>query len=373
MSREKLIQPLGSAILLVEWANSGGIPLPIRPPTQIGAPLPTPLTPNPDFDEDILTWDELIQGEDEEEEFLLQPYIPKEGIVLLYGTTSLGKSPLCWQIAYCVGEGVPFFGLPVHRGKVLFIEMDSTRRGSRKRLKRWGVEGVSGVTFCFLQGLTAPHPTPAHSEKLMKAIRRCGPGGPDLIIINSLRKAHRLDDKDSSTVKLVYDWFQMMFPRKALLFVHHEKKAPQKAEEGGVDRERFSGSNAWLNDAQVGLHLRRNGGEAKANLALWHVKSQESELFKPLKLKLDGDGTHLSCPLFDEHQAALAVISDPELSSRGKDAKIAQVLSCSERKARTIRLRTEAHPTLDVLSALGRAEEPSEGGDGLEEGEGQNG
>jgi hypothetical protein len=352
-----LLQRNGGCILK-DGSRPAHIPDPRRP--ALTSTPPNPPTPNkmdPDFDEDILTWDELVSGEDDEEQFLLRPYIPQEGIVLLYGTTSLGKSPLCWQIAYCIGEGVPFFGLPVKKGKVLFLEMDSTRRGSRPRLKRWGVEGVTGVTFCFLQGFTAPHPTPALAAKIMKAIRRCGPGGPDLVIINSLRKFHGMDDKDSATVKAVYDWGQMMFPRKALLFVHHEVKTPRDPKAGGLERERFSGSNAWLNDAQIGLHLRSQSGDPKANLALWHVKSQESELFKPLRLRLAKNGTHLTCPLFEEHTITSGILADSALSAREKDEKIALALNCSERKAREQRLYAEANPQFDLLTKLGRSDD----------------
>lgn len=346
-----LIQLDGSVILSIGLFDSGK-----GPESRLeGAPLSNPI-PLPTDDPDILTWDELVTQPDEEEEFLLRPYIPTEGLVLLYGTTSIGKSPLCWHIAYCVGEGVPFFGLPVKKGPVLFIEMDSTKRGSKKRLKKWGAEGVHGVTFCFLNGLKAERPDPKSSMKLMEAIRRTGPAGPSLVVVNSLRKAHGLDDKDSSTVKLVYDWFQMMFPRTAILFVHHETKAPKDPAQAGVLRERFSGSNAWLNDAQVGLHLRSGGGR---KLQLWHVKSQESELYKPLPMELAKDGTHLSCPLLQEQQIVADVLATPGLSATQMDTLIASRLKCSERKARGLRTNTDATHPFDLLSHLGTYEDES--------------
>jgi hypothetical protein len=272
---------------------------------------------------------------------LLNPYIPKEGKVLLFGTTSIGKSPLMWTMAFCVAEGVPFFGLPVQQTNVLFIELDSSRVGTKRRLKKRPELATENVGFIFLPGLNIPNVDKKHFEEIQAGLRDLDPG---LIIVNSLRKCHSLDDKDSATTKIVYEWFDRVFPGRAVLICHHERKSPVNAKdrEGGVDRENFSGSAAWSNDAQVTLHLRSHGGDKKANLALWHVKSQETEMYQPLPLKLHRDGTRLSCHLFEECEQIRMMLQDyPSLTAKAKDYKIAGMLDCSVRTARRRRALVE--------------------------------
>jgi hypothetical protein len=274
------------------------------------------------------SWEDLVTEEVPEAEFLLSPYIPKEGKVFMFGGTSIGKSPLCWTIAFCIAEGVPFFGLPTKKTEVLFIELDSTETSTRRRLKKFPSEPPKGVKFLFLKGLNVAAPHRAHMEVIQRAIQEFNPG---LIVVNTLRKAHSMDDKSSDTVKIVYDWFDLMFPGKAILFVHHEKKAivDPEARAGQVDREKFSGSAAWMNDAQVGLHLR-----GKAPLELWHVKSQETELYRPLPLSLAKDGTTLSCPAFQEHQTIQAFLEEnPSMLAREQDWKLSKLLNVSVRTA----------------------------------------
>lgn len=300
------------------------------------------------------SWKTLFESPHVEGEFLLYPYIPREGKTLLFGVTSVGKSPLTFNMAYCIGEGLPFFGLPVTQAKVYYMELDSTEPATTRRIKKFSLPPSENVQFSFFSGLNIPAPRRQDVEEIMTTIREHDPG---LIIVNTLRKAHDDDDKSSETSKRVYEWFDRMFPKKALLFVHHERKSPVdvKSREGLVDRERFSGSNAWMNDAQVAVHLRRD--DSNGSVSLWHVKSQETELYRPLPLKLQQDGSHFKCPLFEELQVIQDILGqNPLAQARELDYKIGKALNVSERTARTRRtqmgdiLKGGSNPMLTYLA-----------------------
>lgn len=283
-----------------------------------------------------ITWEELSQKTYTDPEFLLDPYIPKEGIVFLWGKTSIGKSPLAWHLASAVGSGTSFFGLPTKESRVYFLELDTPELSVAGRIQK--MPPARNVWFDFLPPLSIPYVSPeeaGHFLWVQKEIR------PDLVVVNTLRKSHDMDDKDSRTPKLVYSFFQKTFPDAAFLFVHHERKTPQDPRFTSQEREGFSGANAWLNDAQVGLHLERYDGLPKENLRLYHRKSQVSELLKPIPLRLGEDGTELRSPLFDEFLKTYEILNDPpEGISKNSllDAYIAKALGVSERTAKRRRL-----------------------------------
>ena len=223
--------------------------------------------------------------------WIIEPYIPAEGTVLLHGKFSLGKSPLIWRVAQCVSEGLDFFGLPIQQtGPVIYVEIDEPLRLTVERLKVLtpsprNVTVVGINPFSILNLLPDDH---ARLTALNETIH------PLLVIVNTLRKAHHLDDKDSATPSLVYGAFRRYFPEAAFLFVHHDRKSSQlDGESTEPGDEDFSGSQAWMNDAQIGLHLIPAGNGRRTGLVdLQMTKSQLSALQDPLRLRLAPDGVN---------------------------------------------------------------------------------
>ena len=219
--------------------------------------------------------------------FLIDPYIPEGGIILLYGKTRVGKSPLTWEIARCVGSGEPFFGRPVRQGRVLYLELDTPRRLVQPRLQQ--LTPAPSVWWEFMPALNL---FDSIVQKCLRTLQdQCL---PDLVLVNTLRAIHYGDEKDASLPLRAYKTFQAIFPRAAILFVHHDKKSAGNPEDSSDPDEAFSGHMAWLNHCQVGLHLMRGGSRDSGLLRLQHTKSQVSAEVPPLVLKLDEGGTHLA-------------------------------------------------------------------------------
>lgn len=223
--------------------------------------------------------------------WLIEPYLPVEGIVLLHGKFSLGKSPLIWKLAQCVSEGVDFFGCtPERMGNVVYIEIDEPLVVTQDRLSKLDpmprnvhVIGMKPFNVTNLEGLDEEQLRDANDE--LK---------PLVVLVNSLRKCHGLDSKDDATPSKVYGKWQELFPSSCLVFVHHDKKsdvvAGQRMESTDED---FSGSQAWVNDAQIALHLKSAPNARRTRqVTLEMTKSQLSSLQDPLKLKLADDGVN---------------------------------------------------------------------------------
>lgn len=223
--------------------------------------------------------------------WLIEPYLPAEGIVLLHGKFSLGKSPLIWKIAQCVSEGLDFFGaVPEHTGNVVYVEIDEPLIITKDRLSKLDPM-PKNVHILGMKPFNITQLTLEDEEKFRDANDALKPA---VVLVNSLRKCHSLDDKDSATPSKVYGAWQEMFPKSCLVFVHHDKKSDVfEGTRVKASDEDFSGSQAWINDAQIGLHLRSVGDSRRTRqVALEMTKSQLSALQDPLKLKLADDGVN---------------------------------------------------------------------------------
>jgi hypothetical protein len=222
-------------------------------------------------------------------QWVIDPYIPACGIILLYGKYSTGKSPLTWHMGQSVSAGVPFFGCPTTQGPVLYIELDSPKRLVKPRLQKLAFVPDSFWWLDLYPGIDLLRPTPELVSVLKHANATIK---PILVIINTLRKIHTLSDKDSEVPSRVYQALHRFFPKSAILVTHHDKKTYKHKDIETDEDEAFSGSQAWLNDAQVGLHLVTADRDERT-VRLVHTKSQVSELVPSLHLRLSADGTNL--------------------------------------------------------------------------------
>lgn len=241
-----------------------------------------------------IPWSELVAQPLGAMPFLIDPYIPEGGSILLYGKTRVGKSPLTWEMARCIGNGTPFFGHPVRQGRVVLLEFDTPRRLVQPRVE--SLEVPQNVWWEFVGPCHLPTSLPV--QMVLRQVQH--EVTPDFVIVNTLRKIHQGDEKDGSLPSRIYGIFRAIFPQAATLFVHHDKKSSGDPEDASDPDEAFSGHQAWLNDCQTGLHLMRSGGRDTGLLKLVHTKSQVSAEALPLRLQLDKGGSVLIAYVSDQ-------------------------------------------------------------------------
>lgn len=223
-------------------------------------------------------------------QWLIEGWLPAGGLTFLHGPTSIGKSPLTWAVAQAVTSGIPFFGHAVlTKGPVLYIELDTPDQSIQPRLKFlnpapedfWLLNLQPGIDI--RAGQTSE--TYAHLFNANATVK------PILVIVNTLRKSHQGDDKSSEIPNQVYQALHKFFPHAAKLMVHHDRKANRDSTVIEDPDQAFSGSQAWVNDAQVAWHLRSTDKKAR-KVTLEMTKSQVSALAEPLHLQLQEDGTN---------------------------------------------------------------------------------
>lgn len=276
----------------------------------------------------LISLADLVAKDIKEPEFFIAPYIVRQGVTLLWAKRSVGKSALTWRMAAEIGRGGHFFGLPVRQGKVLYIEVDSPESIVASRLR---TQPVAPNVWYFIKpgqlGIPSPRKETEDSLKEAQQIIQ-----PDVVFLNTLRKLHRYDDKESGAAADVYGYFQEMFPKSALVFVHHNKKSAPDPKFRTRQDESFSGSSHWLDDAQSGLYFTKySDPDGKFNRQLKHIKGQGSKKLRPLPLKLDmRDGTTLTCPLYDNFLRVYTLLNERDEKDSELDKIIAKDLGISE-------------------------------------------
>lgn len=307
----------------------------------------------------VLTWEEIAKEPQREVPYLLDPYIPEEGDIFIYGDTSIGKSPLSWHMARCIGEGEHFFGLPTKKGgaPVLYLEVDTPDVLVIPRLQK--LPPARNVTFCLHHGnLNAPNMDMEMMQTLQALNTRLRPAA---VFINTLVKAHDLDDKEPKTPSKVYGFFRGLFPRSACVYMHHVRKQDRNPAHKEFSKEAFSGSKHWIDDATVGLFLQPYRGKDQGNLRLYHTKSQVSQKFKPLPLNLEKDGSNMTSPLYDDLLTVYEMfhewVGEHGHDGMGRlDNEVAARLGCSRDTAQRRRLLIEHGQFPGSSSFLGREE-----------------
>src|SRR6202040_2652009 len=66
-----------------------------------------------------------ICSDDRRTRFLVKDMLPVQSIAIVGGESTIGKSPLLYQLALCVASGIPFLGLPTEKGRVLYLDLEN--------------------------------------------------------------------------------------------------------------------------------------------------------------------------------------------------------------------------------------------------------
>ncbi len=182
-----------------------------------------------------VTLDEFLQMELPEREMILSPFLPSQGLGLLYAKRGVGKTHVALGIAYAVATGGVFlkWQAPKPR-KVIYIDGEMPAFAMQERLKRISVgEDLKLPDPTYLRLVTPDlqeGPMPDLSSKegreaIEPLIVDC-----DLIIIDNISTLFRSgDENDAESWQPIQDWGLSLRKRgKSILFVHHAGKAGQQ-------------------------------------------------------------------------------------------------------------------------------------------------
>lgn len=194
-----------------------------------------------------------------EELYLVEPVMPSGGHVLLHGKRGLGKTQLALTLAHDIIAGTPFLGcLQTRQGRVAYVQADMPPKLQQARLQQLNamMPVAYGGTLRYYLVDTQLDIMTDKGAAWMQDIRDYAPA---LVIVDTLRKSHRLDENSSDTPVAVYGaWRAAVGPTPTIVYLHHDRKT---SFDGPVNRdEEFRGSGAWLDEADLGIHIMESKG-----------------------------------------------------------------------------------------------------------------
>ena len=260
---------------------------------------------------------------------------------MLFGRPSVGKTPVCWQMAQAIQTGSPCWGLPTQQSNVLFIELDTPMRLVHERWREADPQfqpefiiAFESMTIDCMQFLST-YPDERHREiiEAFKSLHAKYQFG--LVCVDALRHVVLGDINTGGISRRVYDSFREIFPGSSFLFIHHEKKIQQGNFGAPEAMHLAAGSMEFINIAQVSMQFHKAGKQTY----LSHIKTQASAMCPPMPLSVAEDGVWITDKLAERNQKAIEAIkkAPPGTGKRDLDQLIAKELNISERTARTIK------------------------------------
>lgn len=182
--------------------------------------------------------------------FIVEPFFPSGGLCLLHGKRGLGKTFLAMSLMRSIVMGEDFLGrFPCRQGKVVYVQLDMTDYIFQERLMK-APHYYDVGEWSVLTGVASIQRGRVNDSWVQDVVAQ----QPDLIIIDTLRKAHTMSENDSDSAGRFYSKLRELFGYTAVLLVHHERK--DSADNfNSSPAEMFRGSGAWLDDVDAGIRL----------------------------------------------------------------------------------------------------------------------
>lgn len=189
--------------------------------------------------------------------FLIDKIIPTAGRPgIIFGKRGSGKSHLANNLIKAIADGEHFLGrYKTRQGRVTYLSVDMPVQMVQERsgklastVNNWQNVQIS-VTDTPIDVIKS-----RPDEKWVKEIMAFE---PDLLIIDTLRKIHRLDENDNQTVAILQAALARTFGGQiAIALIHHERKDNEHSNYSPLE-ERASGAGAWMDSGEFGIHISK--------------------------------------------------------------------------------------------------------------------
>ncbi len=210
-------------------------------------------------------------------QYVVNPIISWGSFVMLNGDAEAGKTMLASTLVMAVASGGLFLEqYECEQGPVVFVQVDMPLREFQARWKRLDHLGLP-IHF-------ALNDSPIDITKQLPPLQQFAQLKPSLVVIDSLRSIHLLDEDSSASPAHVRTHLRNYFPDSAIMWLHHDRKTFQ----GQGDGTKHRGSSAWRDCCATQLEMTRVNKQGKQWLSLLSFgKTQSYEKQKSIKLTLD--------------------------------------------------------------------------------------
>lgn len=195
------------------------------------------------------------------------PSLRPRTVGLIIAQEGVGKSFLALEIGLAKATGHDMTGIGVTGpGNVIYFSKEDPPEIIEERLQSiapfipsGGIARADGLEIISLCGkkATLVSEKSTVNEKLIRQIIKTG-SGKDLLIFDTLRKVHDLEENSSGEMKVLLEIFDeiAMETGAAVLLIHHTNKSANLGKNQG-DQSSARGSNAIVGNTRWSLHLEK--------------------------------------------------------------------------------------------------------------------
>ncbi len=211
--------------------------------------------------------------------FILEPYIPKQAVVLFDGLGETGKTLLAMQLAMSLATGKPFLGFEIkEKQKVLYLTAEENDANFAQRLKLLAKglnvnneqlqqnfawlsiysENFQCSTYRLLKNANKEIITTEFYDCLVNIITHFK---PSLVILDSLVNFYGLDENSSEQASIFMEALKMITKNHdcSFMLLHHQTKEAMR-----VDGEKlFRGSMVFREQSRARITLQRVSEDTK--------------------------------------------------------------------------------------------------------------
>lgn len=188
----------------------------------------------------FISLSDLVDKEFPKQNWIVEHFIPEEGLSCIAGPPGVYKSYFTNYIAGCIAQGIPVLDkFKTQRVPVLFIDKENSLRRIRERIIQMNVPKEHLQNIHLMDSANFSVEDKQSIEQVKRAIIDYG---VKLVVLDTLVRMHSGDEasaKDMNLIKQVMWEFQKL--GAAVLFIHHFKKLGN-----------FYGSNVDVVDALRG-------------------------------------------------------------------------------------------------------------------------
>lgn len=186
----------------------------------------------------LLDFTDLLNSDDEGEEWIVEPILAARRLVALYSAPKVGKSLLMLEIAVAIALGREVIGVTPSQRRVLYVDFENDPRGDiRRRLEAMGFGPDDGPALndglCYLSFPSlAKLDTPQGGFELLSTAREydC-----DVIVIDTVSRAVGGEENDNDTWLAFYRDTGMLLKGAGIACIRldHSGKDAEKGMRGG--------------------------------------------------------------------------------------------------------------------------------------------
>ncbi|MDX9803508.1 MAG: AAA family ATPase [Dehalococcoidales bacterium] len=196
-------------------------------------------------------------------DFYVTDLLPKEGLMLLFGSPKIGKSWLGQQLAFCIATGSPFLGFSTIRGKVLIAQFEIAVRAYQWRLRTQMMNHFPQLEAGSLYEMSPGQIYLDDPQVFAPFAAQVASYNPDVILIDCLQACFGGDENNSREVgRFIHNIEQLKNQNHAsIVLIHHSRKNPSMG--SFADNARGQSRLAGWVDTLVNLEKQPQGVKAQ--------------------------------------------------------------------------------------------------------------